>query len=65
MYSSKLIIGLPADSLANASRGSNLIKLLNNAGFETCGCEDGGHSDFKTINYILGWDAGHMSQYPN
>lgn len=58
MYSSKLIIGMPAGSLANASRGGNLIQLLNNDGFETRGYEDGGPTDFKTINYLFGWDAG-------
>ena len=57
MYNSKLIIGMPAGSLANASRGGNLIQLLNNAGFETRGYEDGGPTDFKTINYLFGWDG--------
>jgi hypothetical protein len=61
MYSSKLTIGMPAGSLANASRGGNLIQLLNNAGFETRGYEDGGPTEFKTINYLFGWDGGHRN----
>jgi ATP phosphoribosyltransferase len=57
MYSEKLIIGMPAGSLANASRGGNLIQLLNNAGFETRGYEDGGPTNFKSISYLFGWDG--------
>ena len=48
---------MPAGSLANASRGGNLIQLLNNAGFETRGYEDGGPTNFKSISYLFGWDG--------
>jgi ATP phosphoribosyltransferase len=57
MNNDKLIIGMPAGSLANASRGGNLIHLLNNAGFETKGYEEGGPTDFKSINFLFGWDG--------
>jgi ATP phosphoribosyltransferase len=57
MHSEKLIIGMPAGSLANASRGGNLIQLLNTAGFETKGYEDGGPTSFKSISYLFGWDG--------
>jgi len=57
MNNEKLIIGMPAGSLANASRGGNLIQLLKNAGFETKGYEDGGPTEFKTVNYLYGWDG--------
>lgn len=57
MNNEKLIIGMPAGSLANASRGGNLIQLLKNAGFETKGYEDGGPTEFRTVNYLYGWDG--------
>jgi ATP phosphoribosyltransferase len=52
-----LIIGMPAGSLANASRGGNLIKILENAGFNIKGYDAGGPSNFVTHNYIIGWDG--------
>jgi ATP phosphoribosyltransferase len=57
MENTKLTIGMPAGSLANASRGGNLIKLLDDSGFKTSGYEDGGPSQFKTVNFLYGWDG--------
>ncbi len=57
MSDEKLIIGMPAGSLANPKRGGNLIQLLNHAGFETKGYENGGPTDFKTVNFLFGWDG--------
>jgi len=57
MKQEKLIIGMPAGSLANVSRGGNVIQLLKNAGFETRGYEHGGPTEFKSINYLFGWDG--------
>jgi ATP phosphoribosyltransferase len=57
MSKQQLIIGLPAGSLANPSRGGNLIQLLENAGFATSGYETGGPSRFTTISYLFGWDG--------
>lgn len=53
----KLIIGMPAGSLANASRGGNLINLLMNAGFKATGYDKGGPSNFSTFSYLYGWDG--------
>ncbi|MBF0196640.1 MAG: hypothetical protein HQL32_02975 [Planctomycetes bacterium] len=53
----KLRIGMPAGSLANASRGGNLITLLESAGFKTSGYESGGPSSFKEMNHLYGWDG--------
>lgn len=52
-----LSIGMPAGSLANASRGGNLIQLLEVSGFKTSGYEAGGPSKFVTANYLYGWDG--------
>jgi len=57
MNNENLIIGMPAGSLANASRGGNIIQLLKNAGFETRGYEEGGPTDFKSVNFLFGWDG--------
>ena len=48
---------MPAGSLANASRGGNLITLLDNAGFKTRGYENGGPTSFQTVNFLFGWDG--------
>jgi len=48
---------MPAGSLANPTRGGNLIKLLEDAGFKTSGYEAGGPSVFKTVNFLYGWDG--------
>jgi ATP phosphoribosyltransferase len=57
MENSSLVIGMPAGSLANPSRGGNLIKLLEDSGFKTSGYESGGPTSFKTLNYLYGWDG--------
>jgi ATP phosphoribosyltransferase len=53
----KLIIGMPAGSLANASRGGNLIDLLESAGFKTKGYENGGPTSFNDCHGFIGWDG--------
>jgi len=57
MANKQLIIGMPAGSLANPTRGGNLIKLLEDAGFKTSGYESGGPTSFKTVNFLYGWDG--------
>lgn len=57
MGNTKLTIGMPAGSLANANRGGNLIKLLEDSGFKTAGYENGGPTNFKTVNFLYGWDG--------
>jgi ATP phosphoribosyltransferase len=57
MSETKLVIGMPAGSLANPKRGGNLIQLLENAGFKTKGYEAGGPSKFSTFSYLYGWDG--------
>jgi ATP phosphoribosyltransferase len=52
-----LTIGMPAGSLANATRGGNLIQLLEVSGFKTSGYESGGPSKFTTVTYLYGWDG--------
>lgn len=53
----KLIIGMPAGSLASATRGGNLITLLEQAGFKTKGYQDGGPTSFSTVPFLFGWDG--------
>jgi ATP phosphoribosyltransferase len=48
---------MPAGSLADASRGGNLINLLKNAGFATSGYEKGGPSSFPITSFLVGWDG--------
>ncbi|MBN2523609.1 MAG: hypothetical protein JXB24_10065 [Bacteroidales bacterium] len=57
MTEKQLIIGLPAGSLANPTRGGNLVQLLEKAGFRTRGYDSGGPSKFITTNYMFGWDG--------
>jgi len=57
MSDTRLVIGLPAGSLANPNRGGNLVKLLEDAGFKTRGYEKGGPSSFTTANFLFGWDG--------
>lgn len=57
MNTTQLVIGMPAGSLANPNRGGNLIKLLEDSGFETKGYEKGGPSSFSTVNFLFGWDG--------
>ena len=54
---SQLIIGMPAGSLANATRGGNLVHLLKAAGFPTKGYEDGGPTSFPLHTMLMGWDG--------
>ncbi len=53
----KLIIGLPAGSLADASRGGKLGELLKHAGFPTKGYDKGGPSTFPVTGFLVGWDG--------
>ena len=53
----KLIIGMPAGSLADPNRGGNLIGLLKHAGYPTKGYESGGPSQFPLQSFIVGWDG--------
>jgi ATP phosphoribosyltransferase len=53
----QLKIGMPAGSLASASRGGNLVDLLATAGFRTSGYDKGGPTKFTGISYLFGWDG--------
>ena len=53
----RLIVGLPAGSLADPSRGGNLTNLLRDAGFPTSGYERGGPSSFPVTAFLVGWDG--------
>jgi ATP phosphoribosyltransferase len=53
----KLIIGMPAGSLADPKRGGNLVTLLKAAGFPTKGYEDGGPTSFPLHSMFFGWDG--------
>ncbi len=53
----QLKIGMPAGSLASASRGGNLIDLLAAAGFRTSGYDKGGPTKFTGTNVLFGWDG--------
>lgn len=53
----KLIIGMPAGSLADVKRGGNLVTLLKAAGFPTKGYEDGGPTTFPLHAMLFGWDG--------
>jgi ATP phosphoribosyltransferase len=57
MYDEKLIVGMPAGSLADSKRGGNLVGLLKNAGFPTRGYEVGGPSSFPLHGFLIGWDG--------
>lgn len=57
MEETRLIIGLPAGSLADPARGGNLINLLKNAGFPTTGYDRGGPSEFTITPFLMGWDG--------
>jgi ATP phosphoribosyltransferase len=57
MNDTRLTIGMPAGSLANAQRGGNLIDLLTAAGFKTSGYDKGGPTKFTSINVLFGWDG--------
>ena len=53
----QLKIGMPAGSLASASRGGNLIDLLAAASFRTSGYDKGGPTRFTGTNVLFGWDG--------
>jgi len=53
----KLVIGMPAGSLADPNRGGNVVELLKAAGFPTKGYESGGPTHFPYTNLLLGWDG--------
>lgn len=53
----KLIIGMPAGSLADPRRGGNLVTLLKAAGFPTRGYEEGGPTTFPLHSMLFGWDG--------
>ena len=57
MDSDKLIIGMPAGSLADPQRGGNLVTLLKAAGFPTKGYDQGGPTKFPLNAVLLGWDG--------
>lgn len=57
MNDDKLIVGMPAGSLADPNRGGNLIGLLKHAGYPTKGYESGGPSQFPLHGFIVGWDG--------
>jgi ATP phosphoribosyltransferase len=57
MNSEKLIIGMPAGSLADPQRGGNLINLLKAAGFPTKGYDQGGPTSFPLNTLLMGWDG--------
>ncbi|HNY86027.1 MAG TPA: hypothetical protein PKN23_05975 [Candidatus Hydrogenedentes bacterium] len=53
----KLVIGMPAGSLADPKRGGNLVGLLKASGFPTKGYEDGGPTRFPLHTSLVGWDG--------
>jgi len=57
MSDTKLIIGMPAGSLADPARGGSLVNLLRNAGFPTKGYDQGGPTSFPLHSFIVGWDG--------
>ncbi len=57
MANERLVIGLPAGSLADPNRGGNLINLLKHAGFPTKGYDQGGPSSFPLASFLVGWDG--------
>ncbi|MCX8065937.1 MAG: hypothetical protein N3G21_12325 [Candidatus Hydrogenedentes bacterium] len=57
MNEGKLIIGMPAGSLADPNRGGNLVTLLKMAGFPTKGYDQGGPTIFPLHTFLVGWDG--------
>ncbi len=57
MSETKLIIGMPAGSLADPNRGGSLINLLKDAGFHAKGYENGGPTSFPLNTFLMGWDG--------
>lgn len=57
MNEKKLVIGMPAGSLADPNRGGNMIALLKHAGFPTRGYDAGGPTTFPLNGLLMGWDG--------
>lgn len=57
MSESKLIIGMPAGSLADPNRGGSLVNLLKGAGFHAKGYDQGGPTSFPLNTFLMGWDG--------
>lgn len=57
MNDTKLVIGMPAGSLADPKRGGSLVNLLKNAGFPTKGYDEGGPTSFPLHGFLMGWDG--------
>jgi len=57
MSEKKLVIGMPAGSLADPNRGGNIVALLKSAGFPTKGYDAGGPTTFPLTGMLLGWDG--------
>jgi len=57
MSDTRLVVGMPAGSLADPKRGGNLIDLLHHAGFETKGYDQGGPTKFPLNAALVGWDG--------
>ncbi len=57
MNTEKLIIGMPAGSLADPKRGGNLVDLLKAAGFPAQGYDQGGPTRFPLNTALVGWDG--------
>jgi len=57
MSNDKLIIGMPAGSLADPNRGGNIVQLLKAAGFPTKGYDQGGPTSFPLHGFLMGWDG--------
>lgn len=57
MNNEKLIVGLPAGSLADPKRGGNIVDLLKQAGFPAKGYDQGGPSTFPLTPFLVGWDG--------
>ena len=57
MSDTKLVIGMPAGSLADPRRGGSLVNLLKAAGFHAEGYEQGGPTSFPLNAFLVGWDG--------
>ena len=56
-HAEHLIVGMPAGSLADPSRGGNLVRLLADAGFKATGYDQGGPTRFASHQFLFGWDG--------
>jgi len=57
MSDTRLIIGMPAGSLADPKRGGSLVNLLKDAGFHAEGYDQGGPTTFPLNTFLMGWDG--------